>query len=81
MRLLIYCIVLSRSREIDLILEGSFGLLPVEIKLSTSVENRSLIALTQFLKEHSLPFGVVINHSSEVKMLSEKIIQIPVSFI
>ena len=67
--------------EIDLLLEGDFGLLPIEIKFSSSVGNRSLIALKQFIKEYSLPFGVVINNSQEVKMLSEQVIQIPVSFI
>ena len=67
--------------EIDLLLEGDFGLLPVEIKFSSTVKSRGLTALKQFIKEYSLPFGVVINNSQEVKMLSEKIIQIPVSFI
>ena len=71
----------KNGSEIDLILEGDFGLLPIEIKFSSSVENRSLIALNQFIKEYSLPFGVVVNNSQEVKMLSEKIIQIPVSLI
>ena len=66
--------------EIDLLLEGG-GLLPIEIKFSSSIENRSLMALKQFIKEYSLPFGIVINNSQEVKMLSEKVIQIPVSFI
>ena len=67
--------------EIDLLLEGNFGLLPVEIKFSSSINSRALKALKQFIKEYSVPFGVVINNSQEVKMLSEEIIQIPVSFI
>ena len=71
----------KNGAEIDLILEGDFGLLPIEIKFSASVEGRSLIALNQFVKEYSLPFAVLVNHSQEVKMLSEKVIQIPVSFI
>ena len=71
----------KNGAEIDLILEGDFGLLPIEIKFSSSIETRSLISLKQFIKEYSLPFGLVINNSQEVKMLSEKILQIPVSFI
>ena len=71
----------KNGSEVDLILEGDFGLLPIEIKFSSFVENRSLIALNQFIKEYSLPFGIVVNNSQEVKMLSEKVIQIPVSLI
>jgi len=71
----------KNGSEIDFILEGDFGLLPIEIKFSSSVENRSLIALHEFIKVHSLPFGVVINNSQQVQILSEKVIQIPVSFI
>lgn len=71
----------KNGAEIDLLLEGGFGLLPIEIKFSTSVRHRNLMALNQFIKEHSLPFGLVINNSKTVQMLSEKIIQIPASFI
>jgi len=71
----------KNGSEIDFLLEGDFGLLPIEIKFSSSVENRSLISLNQFIKEYSLPFGIVINNSQEVKMISEKIIQIPVSLL
>ena len=39
------------------------------------------MALNQFIKEYSLPFGIVINNSKTVQMLSEKIVQIPASLI
>ena len=71
----------KNGAEIDLVLEGDFGLLPIEIKFSSFIEKRSLIALHQFLKEYSLPMGIVINNSREVKMLSEKVIQIPACFL
>ena len=71
----------KNGSEIDLILEGDFGLLPIEIKFSSFVENRSLITLNQFIKEQSLPFGIVVNNSKEFKMLSEKVAQIPISFL
>ena len=71
----------KNGMEIDLILEGDFGLLPVEIKFSTSVNHRSLMSLKKFIKEYNLPFGVLVTHSQEVKMLSENIIQIPASLI
>ena len=71
----------KNGAEIDLLIEGDFGLLPIKIKISSFVENRSLIALKQFIAEYSLPFGLVINNSQEIKMVSEKILQIPAGFL
>ena len=67
--------------EIDLILEGNFGVLPIEIKHSTYVMHKQLKALTQFIDEHDVPFGMVINQSKEVLWLTPKIIQIPVGWL
>ena len=71
----------KHGAEIDLILQGDFGLLPVEIKFSSFRESRSLLALKQFIREYSLPFALLINNSKELKMLSDEILQIPASFI
>jgi len=65
--------------EIDLILEGSFGLIPIEIKFGTSTRLKQLSALTRFIQEQQLPFGIVINQATEIRMLSDHIIQIPAS--
>jgi len=65
--------------EIDLILDGSFGLVPIEIKFGVSTRLKQVTALTRFVQEHQLAFGIVINQSSEVRMLSEYVIQIPAS--
>jgi len=65
--------------EIDLILEGSFGLVPIEIKFGTSTRLKQVTALTRFVQEQQLPFGIVINQSTEVRMLSDLIIQVPAS--
>ena len=71
----------KNGAEIDLILKGSFGLLPIEIKISSLHESRSLIALKQFIKEQGLPFGLLINNSKEIKKLSDEILQMPASFL
>jgi len=63
--------------EIDLILEGSFGLVPIEIKFGVSTRLKQVTALTQFVRTHQLPFGIVINQSREVRLLSDCIVQIP----
>jgi predicted AAA+ superfamily ATPase len=67
----------KNGAEIDLILEGSFGVLPSEIKVGQKTTLRDLTFLQRFITKENLPFGVVVNNSQEVRMLSEKIIQIP----
>ena len=67
--------------EIDLVLEGSFGLLPIEIKFGASTSLKQLISLSRFVKERDLPFGIVINNAEEVKLLSKTIVQVPIGCI
>ena len=67
--------------EIDLVLEGNFGLLPIEIKLGVTTKLKQLTSLNNFIKEHELPFGIVINNAQEIKMLNGNIIQLPVNYI
>ena len=67
----------KNGAEIDLVLEGSFGLLPIEIKFGQKTTLRQLASLQQFVTRHNLPFGIVINNHHEIRQLNEKIIQIP----
>ena len=67
--------------EIDLILEGSFGILPLEIKLGTTTSLKQLTSLRKFIKDHQLPYGIVINNAKEIKLLTERIIQIPAIYL
>jgi len=71
----------KNGAEVDLILQGSFGTLPIEIKLGRQTTLKQLTSLQQFVKRHDLPFGILINNSSEVRLLSEKIIQLPAGCI
>ncbi|MGD9153813.1 MAG: DUF4143 domain-containing protein [Gammaproteobacteria bacterium] len=67
--------------EIDLVIDGSFGILPVEIKYGTTVKMRQLVTMTNFIKEHRVPFGIVINQSQKVEWLTSDIVQIPVGWL
>lgn len=67
--------------EIDLILEGSFGLLPIEIKYTSTVYQKQLVTLRQFVDEHALPLGLVINQADSVEWLAPKIAQVPVGWL
>lgn len=63
--------------EIDLVLEGEFGLLPVEIKHSGRSDARSLRALRDFVTERGCRYGIVINNDEAVRQLDDKLIGLP----
>jgi predicted AAA+ superfamily ATPase len=63
--------------EIDLILEGSFGILPIEIKYGYQVSRNQLHALNAFIDKNKLSFGVLINQSERVEWLTDKIVKVP----
>lgn len=67
--------------EIDIIIDGPFGVLPIEIKQGVQVQRKQLTALSQFITEHKLPFGLVINQSSEALWLTPDIYQLPVTWL
>ena len=67
--------------EVDLILEGKFGVLPIEIKSGSTTNFKMLKSLNYFIESQNLPLGIVINNDDKIKMLSEKIIQIPAKYI
>lgn len=67
--------------EIDLIVEGSFGLIPIEIKYGSTTPKNKLKFLESFIELHDLPLGIVVNNSRRVEMITSKIIQIPAGAI
>lgn len=64
--------------EVDLVLEGDFGLLPVEIKLSSQTDKRTLRSLNEFVGMHRCPFGLVVNNDERPRLLDERILALPV---
>jgi len=67
--------------EIDLILEGEFGTLPIEIKLGRKTDRRQIATLKNFISEQNLPIGLVINNAEQIEWLAPKIVQVPVTFL
>lgn len=63
--------------EIDLVLEGDFGILPVEIKWGMKTDPRRLTALRNFVKDHRAPIGLCVNNAERVEWLAPGILQIP----
>ena len=71
----------KNGAEIDLVLKGPFGLLPIEIKFGTTIKQRQLQSLKNFVMKENLPLGIVINNSEKVELISERIIQLPAACI
>jgi uncharacterized protein len=67
--------------EIDLVLHGDFGTLPIEIKFGSDTRLKQLSSLKQFITDHNLPLGIVVNNSDEVALLTEGIVQIPAGML
>lgn len=63
--------------EVDLVLEGEFGVVPVEIKHTQHVDARALRALRDFVTERNCRYGIVINNDEQPRLLDEKLIGIP----
>ncbi len=67
--------------EVDLIINGFFGILPIEIKYGTSISNNKLKSLNKFIQDNDLPFGLVINQSDKAQWITDKIFQLPVNYL
>lgn len=67
--------------EVDLVLEGEFGLIPFEIKYTQSVSLKELRGLKAFIKERNCRYGFVINNNEKVTLIDENIIGIPFAAI
>ncbi len=66
--------------EIDLIVDGFFGVIPIEIKLGHKINQRMLTALKNFIEDTGAELGIVVNNSDKIEYLTDKIIQIPARF-
>ena len=67
--------------EVDFIVEGEFGLCPVEIKLNSVINQKSLRGLQNFINDMGCQYGIVVNRGKRIELLSSNIIQIPVNYL
>ncbi len=67
--------------EVDLVLQGPFGILPIEIKFGSTVKQRQLQAIKIFVYKNDLPLGIVINNSERTEMIAERIMVVPAACI
>ena len=67
--------------EVDLIIEGTFGTVPIEIKLGSTTKRQSLIGLNKLMDDLNLDYAIVINRAKRIEQLTDKIIQIPINYL
>jgi predicted AAA+ superfamily ATPase len=63
--------------EVDLVLEGDFGLIPIEIRHRQTVRLRELQALEHFVSDFKCAFGLVINNDEQPRFYTERILGVP----
>jgi len=71
----------SGGAEVDLVLEGQFGIIPLEIKHTQSIKPRALRTLDEFVRERSCRMGIVINNDIEARLYSESLVGIPFAWL
>jgi len=67
--------------EVDLVLEGDFGLIPIEIKHSQTVSRRQLRSVRDFIGERKCRFGLVINNDEYARQYDDSIIGVPFAYL
>ena len=67
--------------EIDMIIEGPFGTLPIEIKFGSMIQQRHILTLKNFVHKNNLPLGIVINNSDNIQLVTDRILQLPATCI
>ncbi|NLL83250.1 MAG: ATP-binding protein [Lentisphaerae bacterium] len=64
--------------EVDLVLRSPTGtIIPIEVKFGTTVKGGDLHTIRNFIEQEQAPYGIVLNNAEQVKMLADKVIQIP----
>ncbi len=63
--------------EVDLVIEGAFGLIAVEIKHTSTVDARDLRSLREFVASQRARLGVVINTDTTTRHYEENIVGLP----
>ncbi len=67
----------DNQSEIDLIIEGPFGVIPIEIKSGISLRRPQLQAITHFMDTHKCPVGIVITNGSEGYQIGPNLVHVP----
>ena len=67
----------AAGAEVDLVLEGAFGLIPIEIKHSQTVGARDLRPINDFMAERNCRLGFVVNNDERTRLYGPRLIGMP----
>ncbi|NDG72666.1 MAG: hypothetical protein EBY32_15490 [Proteobacteria bacterium] len=51
--------------------------IPIEIKLGMATKRSDLNSLAAFIEQENCPYGILVNNSEEIRLLTPQIIEIP----
>jgi hypothetical protein len=66
---------------VDLVVEGNFGRVALEIKHTSTVGGHDLRALRDFVAEHKARLGVVVNNDVSARRYEEDLIGLPFTWL
>jgi predicted AAA+ superfamily ATPase len=67
--------------EIDLVLQGAFGVVPIEIKYGHQASAAYLRTMREFVQKNRSTCGFVINNDREARLVDERILSIPFGWL
>ncbi len=67
--------------EVDLVVEGDFGRVAIEIKHASTVNARDLRGLRDFVSEHKARLGLVITNDSTPRQYEENLLGLPFNWL
>ncbi len=71
----------SAGAEVDLVIEGRFGVVPIEIKYGQAVDSRELRPIRDFISERGCQYGIIINNDEKPRLYEENLVGVPFSCI
>jgi predicted AAA+ superfamily ATPase len=71
----------SGGAEVDLVLDGAFGLVAVEIKLGQRIRLETLRGFRDFVKDHHCRFGIVISNEDRPRLIDDDVVGVPARFL
>ena len=67
--------------EVDLVVEGNFGRLAVEIKYTSTVSGRDLRTLRDFVAGHKARLGLVVNNDVVARRYEDRLVGLPFTWL
>ena len=67
--------------EVDLVIEGDFGRVAIEIKHTSFVDPRALRGLRDFVAEHKARLGLVITNDQSPRIFEDKLLGLPFTWL